>query len=249
MSQGEYAGDILVDMEAGLEHLSRGTGRHVERILAVLEPYYRSMETASRVSELAKELGIAEILIVSNKVRDDADRQAIATFCEKRGLKFFAEIPHDSALAEAERSGKSPIEHAPNSPAMQAVRALAKRLVVAALCLFTLTALSPTLLRAQSAGGPGAEALRQVGQSDLGGAGFNGAVAMCGPAGSGTERVVVGVALFDALGEPARRHHEHAVGDPLDQVEVVRDEEIGDSRLLLQRSQEVEDLLPCRCVE
>ena len=118
-------------MEAGLEHLSRGTGRHVGKILAVLEPYYRSMETASRVADLAKELGIAEIVAVSNKVRDDADRQAIAAFCEKRGMTLFAEIPHDPALAEAERSGRSPIEHAPQSPAMQAVRALAKKLIEA----------------------------------------------------------------------------------------------------------------------
>ena len=45
--------DIIVDMEAGLEHLSRGTGRHVSRFLAVVEPYYRSMETARRIVELA----------------------------------------------------------------------------------------------------------------------------------------------------------------------------------------------------
>ncbi|MGI8843887.1 MAG: AAA family ATPase, partial [Gemmatimonadaceae bacterium] len=49
--------DIIVDMEAGLEHLSRGTGRHVSLFLAVVEPYYRSMETARRIVELAAELG------------------------------------------------------------------------------------------------------------------------------------------------------------------------------------------------
>ncbi|MFN2433208.1 MAG: cobyrinic acid a,c-diamide synthase, partial [Gemmatimonadota bacterium] len=50
-------GDVVVDMEAGLEHLSRGTGKHVSRFVAVLEPYYRSMETARRVAALAEELG------------------------------------------------------------------------------------------------------------------------------------------------------------------------------------------------
>ena len=49
--------DVIVDMEAGLEHLSRGTGKHVSRFLAVVEPYYRSMETARRVADLAAELG------------------------------------------------------------------------------------------------------------------------------------------------------------------------------------------------
>ncbi|MDQ3224450.1 MAG: cobyrinic acid a,c-diamide synthase, partial [Gemmatimonadota bacterium] len=41
--------DIIVDMEAGLEHLSRGTGKHVSRIVAVVEPYFRSLETGRRV--------------------------------------------------------------------------------------------------------------------------------------------------------------------------------------------------------
>ena len=51
--------DVVVDMEAGLEHFSRGTGKHVSRFLAVVEPYYRSMETARSVADLAAELGIA----------------------------------------------------------------------------------------------------------------------------------------------------------------------------------------------
>ncbi len=134
VAQGEYAGDILVDMEAGLEHLSRGTGRHVNRVVAVLEPYYRSMETASRVADLAKEMGISDVVAVSNKVRDEADRRAIAEYCAKRGLNLIGEVPHDPALAEAERNGLSPIEHGPDSPAMVAIRALATRLLLALLC-------------------------------------------------------------------------------------------------------------------
>ena len=121
-------------MEAGLEHLSRGTGRHLGKIVAVLEPYYRSMETASRVVDLARDLGVAEVVVVSNKVRDEADRAAIDAFCGKRGLTLLGEIPHDPALAEAERSGKAPIEHAPDSPAMRAVRGLAGKLMLAVLC-------------------------------------------------------------------------------------------------------------------
>lgn len=167
VAQGDYTGDILVDMEAGLEHLSRGTGRHVHTIVAVLEPYYRSMETASRVAALASELGIAEVVAVANKVRDDADRQAIANFCAGRGLHLVAEIPHDPALAEAERSGQSPIAHAPDAPAIRAIRALATRLMVAVMVLL------PGWVSAQAP-------LPQVGHSDLGGAGSHGAVAIVG---------------------------------------------------------------------
>lgn len=146
VTQGDYDGDILVDMEAGLEHLSRGTGRHLGKIVAVLEPYYRSMETASRVNDLARELGVADVVVVSNKVRDEADRAAIGEFCDKRGLTLLAEIPHDPVLAEAERSGKAPIEHAPDSPAMRAVRALAGKLMLAVLCClpFSVPSITPS---------------------------------------------------------------------------------------------------------
>src|ERR671923_2028724 len=72
------AGDVAVaDMEAGLEHLSRGTPRHVGTILAVLEPYYRSLETGARVLELARELGIAGTYAVANKIRTGEDREAV----------------------------------------------------------------------------------------------------------------------------------------------------------------------------
>jgi CO dehydrogenase maturation factor len=116
--------DIIVDMEAGLEHLSRGTGRHVSRLVAVLEPYYRSMETARNVTALASELGIGDVLVVANKVRDTADGNAIRDFCRNHGMKLVGEIPYDPGLSEAERSGEAPIDAIPNTPAVRAIESL-----------------------------------------------------------------------------------------------------------------------------
>jgi len=118
--------DIIVDMEAGLEHLSRGTGKHVSRFLAVVEPYYRSMETARRIVELAAELGIGDVQAVANKVRDADDRKALADFCGRHALPIIAEIPYDAALAASERSGVPPIDADPSAPAVEAVRQLAR---------------------------------------------------------------------------------------------------------------------------
>src|SRR5262245_65842934 len=87
VGRSQSSHDIVVDMEAGLEHLSRGTGRHVARFLAVVEPYFRSMETARRVAELAGEAGISDVIAVANKVRNDADRDAVRDFCERHGLR------------------------------------------------------------------------------------------------------------------------------------------------------------------
>src|ERR671935_2644311 len=90
--------DIIVDMEAGLEHLSRGTGRHVSRFLAVVEPYYRSMETARRIAELASELGVGAVQAVANKVRDEGDRRTIREFCAAHGPELIGEGPHAPTL-------------------------------------------------------------------------------------------------------------------------------------------------------
>jgi CO dehydrogenase maturation factor len=111
-------------MEAGLEHLSRGTGRHVSRLVAVLEPYYRSMETARNVVALATELGVPDVVVIANKVRDAADRSAIAEFCGAHGMRLVGEVPYDGSLAEVERSGGAPIDKSPSSPAVVAITAL-----------------------------------------------------------------------------------------------------------------------------
>ena len=120
--------DLVVDMEAGLEHLSRGTGRHVSRFIAVLEPYYRSMETVRRIGDLARELGIGEMQVVTNKIRNDEDRAVIRGYCATHGLAIIGEVPYDPTLLDAERAARPPIDYAPDAPAIRALRELAARL-------------------------------------------------------------------------------------------------------------------------
>jgi len=121
--------DVVVDMEAGLEHLSRGTGKHVSRFLAVVEPYYRSMETARRVADLARELGVSDVSAVLNKVRNGADRDAVAAFCANHQLPIAGEIPYDGELVDAERAERPPLDYHPDSPSMAAIRQLTQSLL------------------------------------------------------------------------------------------------------------------------
>jgi CO dehydrogenase maturation factor len=121
-----WASAVVLDMEAGLEHLSRGTARHVTGMFAVMEPYYRAMETGRRVVELGRELGMERPLVVANKIRGDDDRQAVRDYCARHELEIAAEIPFDPALMEAERAGTAPLDFDPDSPAVTAVRALAE---------------------------------------------------------------------------------------------------------------------------
>jgi CO dehydrogenase maturation factor len=115
----------VTDMEAGLEHLRRGTAKNVDLMLIVVEPYYRSLEAGARTAALAEELAIPHIYAVANKVRGADDLAAIESFCAKHGMRLLGRVPLDGAFVEAERAGKAPIDHAPRSPGLEAIRELA----------------------------------------------------------------------------------------------------------------------------
>lgn len=121
--------DVIVDMEAGLEHLSRGTGRHVDLMLAVVEPYYRALETGARVVKLARELDVGRVAVVTNKVRDEEDREAVREYCDGKDLPVLQEVAYDHSLIDAERAGMAPIDHDASAPAVDAIRSLAAHLV------------------------------------------------------------------------------------------------------------------------
>lgn len=121
-------GVTVTDMEAGLEHLSRGTARHVDVMLAIAEPYYKSLETARRTAELAAELAIKNIFIVANKVRNEEDQCAIQDFCQQHGLDLFFSIPFEESFFQAERKGMAPMDYDENSAGIDAIKELAQKL-------------------------------------------------------------------------------------------------------------------------
>ncbi|CAN5810030.1 carbon monoxide dehydrogenase accessory protein CooC [soil metagenome] len=124
-SIGEHT---VTDMEAGLEHLKRGTARHVDMMLVVAEPYYRSLEAAKRTCELAAELAIPFVRVVANKVRSDDDGNAITGFCAQHGMEIIGTVPHDEAMVEAERAEQSPYDHAARSAGVEAIRTIAAQI-------------------------------------------------------------------------------------------------------------------------
>jgi CO dehydrogenase maturation factor len=119
---------VVLDMEAGLEHLGRGVVRGVDALLAVVEPSYRSIETAARVKRLAQDLGVKRIYAVGNKIGRAEEEAFIRREVERAGLDLFAAIPLDPAVPEAEMAGLSPIDYAPNSEAVKAIEKMGMRL-------------------------------------------------------------------------------------------------------------------------
>ena len=118
----------IVDLEAGLEHLSRGTARHVETLLVVGEPYFKSLETASRSFALAKDLGIAHVRMVANKVRNARDEATVREFAARHALPLAAVVPYDEAVVAADERGVALIEHEPSAPSVTVIRRLAAEL-------------------------------------------------------------------------------------------------------------------------
>ena len=119
---------IVLDMEAGVEHLSRGTVRNTDILLVVAEPYYKALETAARVAALGQELGIARVLTVVNKVRQ-SDKESIRQFATRHALPIAAEIPYDESVAEADRRGIAPIDHDASGTMIHSVEALSRLLL------------------------------------------------------------------------------------------------------------------------
>ena len=105
----------VVDMEAGIEHLSRGTGRHVDTLLVTLEPYYKALETSKRCVELGRELSIPRVVGVGNKIRDPADADAVRAYAAAHGIDLVAEIPFDDGVRRADLTGTPIVDTAANA--------------------------------------------------------------------------------------------------------------------------------------
>jgi CO dehydrogenase nickel-insertion accessory protein CooC1 len=76
----------------------------------MMEPYYRALETARRTVALGRELGVARVAVVSNKVRDELDRQTAAGFAASHGLEILGEIPFDDELRRGDQRRLAPLE-------------------------------------------------------------------------------------------------------------------------------------------
>jgi CO dehydrogenase maturation factor len=91
---------VILDMEAGIEHLTRGTAGSVDRLIVVVEPGRRSIETAQSIERLASELGIRHLAAVGNKVRSESDRDFMRSALPS--FEFLGFIPYDQAIVDAD---------------------------------------------------------------------------------------------------------------------------------------------------
>ena len=116
---------LILDMEAGLEHLGRGTSRGVDFLVVVVEPGRRSVDTANTIKRLASDLGVKKILLVGNKVRNDKDIKYLKNTLKE--FEFLGFLYYDQDIITADMEAVCPADTA--QKATQAVGEMADRLI------------------------------------------------------------------------------------------------------------------------
>lgn len=104
---------VIMDMEAGLEHLGRGTAANMDQFIVVIEPGARSIQTYGKVKQLAADLGVKRVRVVANKVRSEDDEDYIRAHIPAEDLLGF--IHYNPEVIEADRLGKSPYDVSPTA--------------------------------------------------------------------------------------------------------------------------------------
>jgi CO dehydrogenase maturation factor len=111
---------VVMDMEAGIEHLGRATAKAVDKLIVVVEPGRRSIDTAGHIRHLAAEIGLNAIAVVGNKIRGPQDREFLENHLPD--FEFLGFLPYDDTLIEADLKGVSPFDV--ESPSREQVKSM-----------------------------------------------------------------------------------------------------------------------------
>lgn len=115
---------VIMDMEAGLEHLGRGTASMMDQFIVVIEPGARSVQTYQKVRQLAADLGITRVRVVANKVRTPEDEEFIRSRIPEDVL--LGMIHYNAEVIDADRRGVSPFDV--SATAVEEIRAIKDRI-------------------------------------------------------------------------------------------------------------------------
>ncbi len=121
---------VVIDNEAGMEHLSRHTTRDVQHLLIVSDPSQRGLVAAQRIADMSKELDIRieKSYIIVNRVQAELPQETRA-FVDKMGVPLLGVIPADVELGVFDYSGKPLVDLGDDSPVYQAVANMLKQIL------------------------------------------------------------------------------------------------------------------------
>lgn len=115
---------IIVDFEAGLEHLGRGTAKGIDLMIVVTEPSQKSLDLCKKIIDLSKKLGVINIYLIANKVFDESQKEIIKMRIKDWEVPLYHSIPFDSEIGKADLNGESPIDFNQNSDGIKAIKNL-----------------------------------------------------------------------------------------------------------------------------
>lgn len=104
-----YQKDIVVmDMEAGIEHLGRGTASAVDAFIVVVEPGVRSIQTFHKISKMAGDIGVKQVYVIGNKIRKQEDRDFLAERIGNENIIGF--VDYRDEISASDRNNQSPYD-------------------------------------------------------------------------------------------------------------------------------------------
>ncbi len=106
---------VVMDMEAGIEHLGRGTAEAVDAFITVVEPGQRSLDTATAIRRLARDIGIRQTYVVGCKTRSEEEREFIVEHLD--GAELLGFINYSPKIVEADRKGMAVFDLDPQAVA------------------------------------------------------------------------------------------------------------------------------------
>ncbi len=106
---------VIMDMEAGVEHLGRGTSRYMDGLVIVVNPGKRSRMAARKIRKLGTDIGIKHIYVLGNRITSDADRNLIYDSMHQE-FDLLGFLPEADEIARADRQGGRPYEDIATAP-------------------------------------------------------------------------------------------------------------------------------------
>lgn len=120
---------VVMDLEAGIEHMGRGTAKHVETMLTVSDSSLKSLETARKLCNLAKEAGIKKTFIVGNRVASATEKDTIEKFTRSNDMQLLGFVPYDRQISKADIRGESPLKYSETSKGIKSIHEIGKTLL------------------------------------------------------------------------------------------------------------------------
>jgi CO dehydrogenase maturation factor len=117
---------VIMDLEAGVEHLGRSTAQNMDLLIIVVEPGQRSLNVAEQIRDMARDIDLRQIQIVVNKAKEE-DLPLLKAELERRQLPLLGVLPYNPDFVAADLKGISPLDSCPSST-FEPIRAIMNRI-------------------------------------------------------------------------------------------------------------------------